>query len=58
MAGDFPIRVKSITKSAGKFTGTGLVAVPYLKNAGISVTFNNILINTDKKLAEGVVVTT
>ncbi|WP_282048521.1 fibronectin type III domain-containing protein [Maribacter aquivivus] len=56
-AGDFPINVLTASGSNGYFTGTGYVTIPYLNSIRVSVKFTNILINTDKKLAEGTVVT-
>lgn len=57
-AGDFPVKVTEISGSSGRYTGKGRVNIPYLKNIGVSVKFTNILVNTDKALADGMVVTT
>lgn len=57
-AGDFPVKVTEISGSNGRFTGKGKVTIPYLKNIGVAVKFSNILVNTDKALADGMVVTT
>ncbi|WP_047417035.1 fibronectin type III domain-containing protein [Cellulophaga sp. Hel_I_12] len=56
-AGDFPVKVLSTSGSNGRFTGTGYVTIPYLNSIRVSVQFTNVLINTDKQLAEGTVVT-
>ncbi|WP_067145672.1 fibronectin type III domain-containing protein [Pseudotamlana agarivorans] len=56
-AGDFPIYVLTSEGSNGRFTGTGYVTIPYLNSIKVSVDFTNVLINTDKQLAEGTVVT-
>ncbi|WP_326983250.1 fibronectin type III domain-containing protein [Chryseobacterium sp. MYb264] len=56
-AGDFPVTVLS-AQGSGVYTGTGYIEVPYLANTKLKVTFNNIKLNTDKKLIEGVVETT
>ncbi len=58
MAADFPVKVTEISGSNGRYTGKGRVNIPYLKNIGVSVKFTNILVNTDKALAQGIVVTT
>ncbi|WP_175609838.1 fibronectin type III domain-containing protein [Zobellia uliginosa] len=58
MAGDFPINILTVSGSDGRFTGTGYVTIPYLNSIRVGVEFTNVLINTDKKLAEGTVVTT
>lgn len=57
-AGDFPINVLEVSGSNGRFTGTGYVTIPYLNSIRVGVKFTNVLINTDKKLAEGTVITT
>ncbi|CAM4126065.1 AHH domain-containing protein [Zobellia nedashkovskayae] len=56
-AGDFPINVLDVSGSNGRFTGKGYVTIPYLNSIRVGVEFTNILINTDKKLAEGTVTT-
>ncbi|UZO82093.1 fibronectin type III domain-containing protein [Aquimarina sp. ERC-38] len=58
IAGDFNIKVLESSGSEGRFTGKGYVLVPYLESIKIGVAFTNILVNTDKQLAEGMVVTT
>ncbi len=56
-AGDFPIKILEISGSNGRFTGKGYVTIPYLSSIRVAVAFTNVLINTDKQLAEGTVVT-
>lgn len=56
-AGDFPIKVLEVSGSNGRFTGKGYVSMPYLKNIKVAVEFTNVLVNTDKQLAEGMVIT-
>tara|TARA_R110000796_G_scaffold250788_3_gene380604 strand:- start:4390 stop:6627 length:2238 start_codon:yes stop_codon:yes gene_type:complete len=56
-AGDFPINVVEVSGSNGRFTGKGYVTIPYLNSIRVGVQFTNILINTDKQMAEGIVVT-
>ncbi len=56
-AGDFPVEITEVSGSNGKFTGKGIVSLPYLENIKVFVEFTNILINTDAELAEGTVVT-
>ncbi|WP_161496035.1 fibronectin type III domain-containing protein [Zobellia sp. OII3] len=58
IAGDFPVNILTVSGSNGRFTGKGYVTIPYLNNIRVGVEFTNVLINTDKKLAEGTVVTT
>ncbi|MDO6808360.1 fibronectin type III domain-containing protein [Zobellia galactanivorans] len=58
MAGDFPINILKVSGKNGRFTGKGYVTIPYLNSIRVGVEFTNVLINTDKKLAEGTVVTT
>ena len=57
-AGDFPVTVISAQGSNGIYTGTGYIVVPYLADTKVKVSFNNIKLNTDKKLIEGTVETT
>ena len=56
-AGDFPVKILEVSGSNGRFTGTGYVTIPYLNSIRVSVQFTNVLLNTDKQLAEGTVVT-
>jgi polyhydroxyalkanoate synthesis regulator phasin len=56
-AGDFPINVLEVSGSKGRFTGKGYVTIPYLNSIRVGVQFTNVLINTDKQLAEGTVIT-
>ncbi|WP_046287384.1 fibronectin type III domain-containing protein [Zobellia galactanivorans] len=58
IAGDFPINILKVSGKNGRFTGKGYVTIPYLNSIRVGVEFTNVLINTDKKLAEGTVVTT
>ncbi|MEG1589264.1 fibronectin type III domain-containing protein [Chryseobacterium sp.] len=58
MAGDFPVTVLSSEGSNGIYTGTGYIIVPYLADTRVKVSFNNIMLNTDKKLIEGIIETT
>ena len=57
IAGDFPITLVTVSGSNGRFTGKGYVTIPYLNNIKVAVAFTNVLINTDKQLAEGSVIT-
>lgn len=57
-AGDFPVTVMSAQGSNGIYTGTGYIVVPYLADTKIKVSFNNIKLNTDKKLVDGIIETT
>lgn len=57
-AGDFKVTITEIqSQSNGIISGKGFVAIPYLKFAKFGVTFSNILVNTNKQLAEGEIVT-
>jgi hypothetical protein len=57
VAGDFPINVLEVSGSNGRFTGKGYVTIPYLNSIRVGVKFTNVLINTDKQMSEGTVVT-
>ncbi|MAQ75873.1 MAG: hypothetical protein CL613_06030, partial [Aquimarina sp.] len=57
-AGDFIITLTDIESSnGGRVTGKGYVKIPYLEFARFGVKYENILVNTDKQLAEGEIVT-
>ncbi|MFH6950946.1 fibronectin type III domain-containing protein [Flavobacterium sp. FlaQc-51] len=55
-AGDFPVTVLEL-EGNGPYTGKGYIIVPYLNETKIAVQFDNITINTDYQLIDGVVVT-
>ncbi|MFW5753590.1 MAG: fibronectin type III domain-containing protein, partial [Marinilabiliaceae bacterium] len=56
-ASDFIVEVDYAEKeSGGRFSGTGLLMVPYLNFVKFKVNFDNILINTDYRMTDGEVV--
>ncbi|MFZ0597939.1 MAG: fibronectin type III domain-containing protein, partial [Flavobacterium sp.] len=55
-AGDFPVTILEL-KGKGPYSGKGYIIVPYLNETKIAVEFNNITINTDYQLINGVVET-
>lgn len=57
MAGDFPVHIQQVTGSQGYFTGHGYVHIPFLGNAPFKVTFDNIFVNTERRMVRGVVKT-
>ncbi|RAJ88284.1 fibronectin type III domain protein [Chitinophaga dinghuensis] len=54
-AGDFKVIILQATGSNGNFSGEGQVMVPLLNFADLGVTFNNISVNTDKRMYAGVI---
>lgn len=58
-AGDFPIIVKYVDylSDDGRYTGWGTMTVPYFADTKIRVEFENIKINTDYQLVEGMLET-
>ncbi|MEO2051691.1 MAG: fibronectin type III domain-containing protein [Allomuricauda sp.] len=58
-AGDFPVTVKHVDYLGqdGRYSGWGIITIPYLGDTGIRVEFENIKINTDYQLVEGMVET-
>ena len=72
-AGDFPVTVKFVAQgnrvsgepgsgapvlgANGTYSGWGFITVPYLADTRIKVIFNNIKLNSDYQLIEGVVET-
>lgn len=57
-AGDFVVSVIKASGNGGNYSGEGFIVVPYLTDTKVKVVFNNIQINSDKKLINGVVETT
>ncbi|MDY3548975.1 AHH domain-containing protein, partial [Riemerella anatipestifer] len=53
-----PVTVLEAQGSNGIYSGTGYIVVPYLADTKVKVSFNNIKLNTDRKLIEGVIETT
>lgn len=56
-AGDFPVTVKEVEGANGSFSGWGYIIVPYLQDTKLKVSFDNIRINSDYQLLDGIVVT-
>jgi hypothetical protein len=58
-AGDFPVTVKYVDYLGenGRYSGWGIITIPYLGDTGIWVAFENIKINTDYQLMDGMVET-
>ncbi|THD67383.1 fibronectin type III domain-containing protein [Robertkochia marina] len=56
-AGTFSVTVLEVQGGEGRFSGRGVVTIPYLANLRVAVTFTNIYINHDRQLAAGVVQT-
>lgn len=58
-AGDFPVTIKYVEYLGqdGRYSGWGIITIPYLGDTGIRVEFENIKINTDYQLVEGMVET-
>ncbi|MHA7831420.1 MAG: hypothetical protein ACX93O_09985 [Flagellimonas sp.] len=56
-AGDFQVVATEVHGGNGYFTGRGHTRLPYLSNIKLAVHFTNILVNTDRQLAQGTVIT-
>ena len=56
-AGDFSVTILEVSGSNGIFSGKGFVKVPYLNDTKLAVEFENIKINTDYQLTDGIVKT-
>ena len=54
-AGDFDVTLKEINGGNGIFSGKGYITVPYMRDAKILVDFNNVKINTEYQLIEGII---
>ncbi len=57
VAGDFTVTTTQVNGGEGYYSGRGHVRVPYLGNVKLAVYFDNILLNTDRQLLQGTVVT-
>ncbi|ENA1763999.1 fibronectin type III domain-containing protein [Flavobacterium psychrophilum] len=55
-AGDFPVKILELT-GHNPYTGKGYIIVPYLADTKIAVLFNNITVNTNYQLINGIVET-
>ncbi len=58
VAGDFSVTILEVSGSNGIFSGKGFIKVPYLNDTKLAVEFENIKINADYQLTDGVVKTT
>jgi len=56
-AGDFQVVATEVHGGNGYFSGNGYTRLPYLGNIKLAVHFTNILVNTDRQLAQGTVIT-
>ncbi|WP_318308876.1 fibronectin type III domain-containing protein [Flagellimonas crocea] len=56
-AGDFQVVATEVHGGNGYFTGRGFTRLPYLGSIKLAVHFTNILVNTDRQLAQGTVIT-
>ena len=57
-AGDFAVTLLEVSGSNGVFSGKGFIKVPYLNDTKLAVEFENVKINSDYQLTDGVVKTT
>jgi len=53
IAGDFKVVISKVSGGQGTFSGTGEVLVPFLNYLSLTVTFNNIRVNTGRQMYEG-----
>ncbi len=54
-AGDFDVTLEEVSGGNGVFSGKGYITVPYMRDAKIMIDFNNVRINTEYQLIDGVV---
>ena len=57
VAGDFSVTILEVSGNNGIFSGKGFVKVPYLNDTKLAVEFENIKINADYQLTDGIVKT-
>ncbi len=53
-AGDFDVKLLTVSGGNGIFTGEGFIEVPYFNQVKAKVVFENIKVNNDKRLVAGV----
>ena len=58
VAGDFSVTILEVSGNNGIFSGKGFIKVPYLNDTKLAVEFENIKINANYQLTDGVVKTT
>ena len=58
VAGDFSVTILEVSGNNGIFSGKGFIKVPYLNDTKLAVEFENVKINADYQLTDGVVKTT
>lgn len=58
VAGDFSVTILEVSGNNGIFSGKGFIKVPYLNDTKLAVEFENIKINADYQLTDGIVKTT
>jgi hypothetical protein len=54
-AGDFKVVISRVSGGQASFSGTGEVLVPFLNFLSLTVSFNNIHVNTGKQMYEGII---
>lgn len=57
-AGDFPVRLLNVKGGGGTFSGHGYITIPLLGHSRVKVKFDNIKVNTNRQLMDGVIMTT
>lgn len=57
-AGDFKVKVTSVSGGNGHFFGQGYVEVPYFNKARVNVKYNGITINEERFMTQGEVIVT
>ena len=58
VAGDFSVTILEVSGNNGIFSGKGFIKVPYLNDTKLAVEFENVKINADYQLTDGIVKTT
>lgn len=52
-AGDFDVKLVSVTGSNGVFTGEGVIEVPYFNKAKVKTSFTSITVNKELRMVNG-----
>ncbi len=53
-AGDFDVKVDSVSGANGSYTGKGRIVVPFMNNIKIQVMFTRATVNTEYRLVDGI----
>lgn len=56
-AGDFDIKLNSVSGAGGNFSGSGVASFPFLNFVNANVVFEGVIVNTDYRMVDGNITT-